>query len=358
MSKSRAEQRTLPTHGASTLPSVEIDSYNIELEDEDGYIGDKANKGAFQEILEEVRAALRASGEDPLGDRKSKDISKKKLEVLLAKGDAEEAAVVQSAIEGFAQQLAGVIKRLLRLKAWRDTGLIVVGGGFRASRVGELAIARAGILLKAGETPIELQLIHNDPDEAGLIGAAHLLPAWMLDGHDAILAVDVGGTNIRTGLVELNLTKAKDLSKARVQDMQLWRHLDEDDLKRDEAVDQLTNMVTGLIKAADKNALRLAPVIGIGCPGLIEEDGSIARGAQNLPGNWESSKFNLPNAVRAAIPRIGDHETIIVMHNDAVVQGLSELPHVEGARHWGVLTIGTGLGNARFSARHDGKVKR
>ena len=68
--------------------------------------------------------------------------------------------------------------------------------------------------------------------------------------------------------------------------MQLWRHSDEDDLKRDEAVDELTNMLTGLIKATDKNGLRLAPVIGIGCPGLIEEDGSIARGAQNLPGNW------------------------------------------------------------------------
>ncbi len=322
------------------------------------FIGDKASNGAFRKILEEVREALRASGEDPLGDKESNEISKKKLDELLAKGDAEAAAVVQSAIEGFAQQLAGVIKRLLRLKAWRDTGLIVVGGGFRASRVGELAVARAGILLKAEETPVELQLIHNDPDEAGLIGAAHLLPAWMLDGHDAILAVDVAGTNIRTGLVELNLTKAKNLLKARVQDMQLWRHSDEDDLKRDEAVDELTNMLTGLIKATDKNGLRLAPVIGIGCPGLIEEDGSIARGAQNLPGNWESSKFNLPNAVRDAIPQIGDHETIIVMHNDAVVQGLSELPHVEGPKRWGVLTIGTGLGNARFSVRQDGKVER
>jgi hypothetical protein len=41
---------------------------------------------------------------------------------------------------------------------------------------------------------------------------------------------------------------------------------------------------------------------------------------------------------------------MVVMHNDAVVQGLSELPYVE-AKRWGVLTIGTGLGNARFSMR-------
>ena len=31
--------------------------------------------------------------------------------------------------------------------------------------------------------------------------------------------------------------------------------------------------------------------------------------------------------------------------------GLSEIPFMEDMRHWGILTIGTGLGNARFSRR-------
>jgi hypothetical protein len=53
-----------------------------------------------------------------------------------------------------------------------------------------------------------------------------------------------------------------------------------------------------------------------------------ARGAQNLPGNWESSKFRLPREIRSAIPASGDHETMVVMHNDALVQGVSELPHM------------------------------
>jgi hypothetical protein len=79
---------------------------------------------------------------------------------------------------------------------------------------------------------------------------------------------------------------------------------------------------------------------------------TIARGAQNLPGNWESTRFKLPDRIREAIPRIGDHETMVVMHNDAVVQGLSELPYAQRRKHWGVLTIGTGLGNASFSTRH------
>ena len=51
------------------------------------------------------------------------------------------------------------------------------------------------------------------------------------------------------------------------------------------------------------------------------------------------------------IPTIGEHETSIVLHNDAVVHGLSEIPFMQDVAHWGILTIGTGLGNARFSNR-------
>lgn len=36
------------------------------------------------------------------------------------------------------------------------------------------------------------------------------------------------------------------------------------------------------------------------------------------------------------------------MHNDAVVQGLSELPFMRDVKRWAVLTIGTGLGNASY----------
>jgi hypothetical protein len=39
------------------------------------------------------------------------------------------------------------------------------------------------------------------------------------------------------------------------------------------------------------------------------------------------------------------------MHNDAVLQGLSELPYLDGTGEWAVLTIGTGLGNAKFTLR-------
>ncbi|MDU1696002.1 MAG: ROK family protein, partial [Bradyrhizobium sp.] len=52
-------------HGAARLPSVEIDSFNIEIKDEDGFLGDRASKGAFRKILERWRKPLRKSGKDP-----------------------------------------------------------------------------------------------------------------------------------------------------------------------------------------------------------------------------------------------------------------------------------------------------
>jgi predicted NBD/HSP70 family sugar kinase len=342
---------TVTTHGASRLPSVEVDSYNVELKDDEGFLGDRASRGAFRQIIENWRKPLRKSGHDPFGDEASDEISKKKLDALLSEGDLEAAAVVQGAIEDFAQELALVIRRFLKLKAWRDAERIAVGGGFRASRVGELAIGRAGLILKADKVAIDLQPIRHDPDEAGLIGSAHLAPRWMFEAHDAILAVDIGGTNIRAGVVALNLKKAANLSKAAVWKFELWRHGEEKKVKREAAIKELVGMLEELIARAGKEGLKLAPFIGVGCPGIIEADGTIDRGAQNLPGNWESSRFNLPQALHEGIPTIGEHDTLVLLHNDAVVQGLSQAPFMTDVTHWGALTIGTGLGNACFTNR-------
>jgi predicted NBD/HSP70 family sugar kinase len=175
----------------------------------------------------------------------------------------------------------------------------------------------------------------------------------MFKGHDSLVAVDIGGTNIRAGVVALNLKKAADLSRAEVWKRELWRHRDEDPVpSREEAIERLVEMLESLIEKAEAAELKLAPFLGVACPGKIESDGAISKGGQNLPGNWESSRFNLPRSLVAAIPRIGDHETMVVMHNDAVVQGLSQVPFMQDVTDWGVLTIGTGLGNACFTNRN------
>ena len=196
----------------------------------------------------------------------------------------------------------------------------------------------------------DLHPIRHAPDHAGLIGSIHLVPAWILAGHDSILAVDIGGSNIRAGIVEFHSKKKKDLSDADVHRLELWRHSD-DAPKREDAVERLIEFLLDLVKRADKDGLTLAPFIGIGCPGVIRADGSIERGGQNLPGNWEAKGFNLPQRLREALPTIGDHDTVVLMHNDAVVQGLSELPWMQDVKHWAVMTIGTGLGNAHFTNR-------
>src|SRR5436189_619104 len=337
-------------HGATRLPSVEVDSFNIGLKDDDGFLGDRASKGAFRKILDTLRKPLKKNGDDPLGKKSAGEIAKSELDEVLVGDDVAAAALVHGAIEEFAQELAYVTGRFLKTKAWADTERIVVGGGFRESRVGELAIARTDFILKAEDFDVDLVPIRFHPDDAGLLGTLHLAPSWIFEGHDSILAVDIGGTNIRCGVVETRWKKAPDLSKADVWKSELWRHAD-DEPTREGAVKRLVKMLKDLIGAAEAEGLKLAPFIGIACPGVINEDGSIATGAQNLPGNWESSKFNLPASLVEAIPVIGDHDTAVLMHNDGLVQGLSEAPYMHDVERWGVLTIGTGLGNARFTNR-------
>ena len=71
-------------------------------------------------------------------------------------------------------------------------------------------------------------------------------------------------------------------------------------------------------------------------------------------------------AVQAAARECGEEAGLVValdadpfvhadhffMHNDGVVQGLSEVPYMQDVKRWGVLTIGTGLGNARYTNRN------
>ncbi len=336
-------------HGAQELPSVIVTSYNLEIRDADGFLGDKASRSAFMDHLAELRSHLAENGEDPLA-KAGKTPSKSELDKLLTEGEAREAALVLSAVERFAQSLAFVIRRFLRQKAWSPVERIVVGGGFRQSRIGELAIARAGIILQTEGYTIELVPVRHHPDEAGLVGSAHLAPKWIFEAYDSLVAVDIGGSNIRAGIVELRQDKASDLSKARVWETELWRHADEEP-SREQAVKRLGKMLREQIGHAAKEGLRVAPFIGVGCPGLIEPDGAIDRGAQNLPGNWSSSRFNLVESIREMAPEIGEHDTVVTMHNDAVVQGLSELPFMQDVEHWAVLTIGTGLCNASFQNR-------
>src|SRR4051812_41628927 len=86
-------------HGATRLPSVDVDSYNIELKDDDGFLGDRASKGAFRKILDSLRKPLKKNGEDPLGNKSAEAIAKSALDEALVGDDVGAAALVHGAIE-------------------------------------------------------------------------------------------------------------------------------------------------------------------------------------------------------------------------------------------------------------------
>src|SRR6185295_19143997 len=178
-----ADTMTAPAigkHGATLLPAVEVDSYNIELRDDEGFLGDRASRRAFHALLENWRKPLRKLDSDPFGDTPSDELSRPKLDEILKEGkDLEAIAFIQSAVEEYAQELALVVRRFLKAKAWEGTERIAMGGGFRESHIGEQAIARADLILKADGIKVGLVPIHNAPDEAALIGSLHLAPAWI-----------------------------------------------------------------------------------------------------------------------------------------------------------------------------------
>ncbi len=336
-------------HGMHTLDAVRIAGYNLEVRDGDDFVGDRASQSAFRAVLEGWRQRRRAHGRaDPFGAKASRALSKKRLDKALCSDPATEAGdLVRGAIEDFAVELTQVIQRFMRQKSWQGVQRIVVGGGFPESEVGERAILQAAALCDVQELPVQLGRICHDTDDAGLIGWVHLAPAHFIEHYDALLALDIGGTNVRCGVVRFRRDKAKDLSRADVVWRDKWRHAD-DKPSRTALVDRLAKLLHKGVAYAERKELKLAPFVGIACPGLIREDGTIARGTQNLPGDWESDTFHLPTALRERLPVIDKAPVQVLMHNDAVVQGLSELPFMQDVKRWAVLTIGTGLGNASY----------
>ena len=339
-------------HGARDLACLRLDSYNLELQEDGGFVGDRVRSKAFAAVLDTLRDQRRQTGADPLGEVSSRD--RPALDALLNENGSIAAELVKQAIEIYACAFADVVRRFLADEAWHGTERIAVGGGLRENRIGEEAIRRAEAWLNSSGQTVELRPIRSDPDEAALLGAVHLCPSELLNGCEGMLAVDIGGSNLRAGVVLLNRHQATDFSASKVLLREHWRHGAEP-VGRDATVDRLNGMLKKLVQQAEEAGVRLAPFVGLGCPGEIRSDGAITGGAQNLPGNWEAADFNLPERVRAALPVIDSRETVVVLHNDAVVQGLSELPFMRDVSRWGILTIGTGLGNARFTNTSHGK---
>lgn len=93
-----------------------------------------------------------------------------------------------------------------------------------------------------------------------------------------------------------------------------------------------------------------APIMHSSCIPAVARLAEMTRSLVQL-GDGQEDEFNLVSALRDRLPRIDGHDPTILIHNDAVVRGVSELPKMGDVSRWGVLTIGTGLGNARIINR-------
>jgi hypothetical protein len=330
---------------AEPRAEVRISGYGAKLPDPekiDNFLGDRVSGRAFVKAFQKhcKRCRLAIMKKPTEGD----------IERLLEDGDSDEERAVRDVAVAFGESLAEVIQQFLKWSYWKKTDRIIIGGGMAARHVGDIAIHAAQARLMKGHPRLELERIHHHPDEAGLVGSVHLIPASRTSGKDGLLAVDIGGSKVRCGIVEFGERKSGLLADARVWRIEVWRHA-KARASRGKLVKMIAEMLEALIKEADKAEFRLSPLVRVGVPGDIDEDGYILSGAHNLPGNWEDRKFNLPAELASRLPEIGGEPASVSIHNDAVIQGLAELPFVRDVRRWGILTIGSGLGNAHFVNR-------
>jgi hypothetical protein len=334
---------TLPAHAPALFRGLRLDAYSLDLPEGEGQMGDRASHQAFDAILAAWRKRARQGrGRDPFGGTEQPD--RDELDAALEGGAPEAAGVVHAAIEDYAGALAAVVRRFLLLPEWQGTQRILVGGGLRAARIGEVAVTRAAAMLRSAGLGVRLAPIRHDPDEAGMLGAARLLPLEMLQACDAVLAADLGGTSFRAGVVLPRLGVAPELAAAGLWRRRVWTHAEER-VDRAAAVGRLAGMLADLAGEAASAGLSLAPVVAVGLPGAIDAEGRLRRGAENLPGDWHAAEFRPAQALSRLLPL---HPPVL-LHNDAVCQGLSEAPFLRDVARWGVLTVGTGLGNARFT---------
>ena len=242
---------TLPSiaaHGAMRLPSVELDSYNVELKDDEGFIGDRASKGAFRDIIENWRKSLRKAGDDPIGDEPSEDITKKELDTLLAQGDREAAGIVHGAIEDFSQEFALVIRRYPQAQGLE---------GHRAHR-GRRRLSRQpgrrtrdrphrrhpqGRRNRHRSRSDPQRSRRGRPDRRGASRAGLDVQGSRSDPRRRHRRHQYPRRRRASSICK----KAADLSKAAVWKFELWRHGDEEDVKREHAINNLVDMLKGLI---------------------------------------------------------------------------------------------------------------
>ncbi|WP_279479676.1 ROK family protein [Aureimonas sp. SK2] len=313
----------------------------------EAFIGDLASGSEFRRILSRERKKVPAEDEPPFGWQRTKDIDGNDLEAALTARDGEaEAVVIERALDAFTDHFASVLLRFLVTDSWKGTRRIVCGGGLMEGELGAELLRRADERMRRHHPDLEMRRLHHPPDVAGMVGWAYAAPRDALAQGDGFVAVDIGGTNVRWGIVRIDRTPAE-RDRLTVAHHEKWCHADED-VDREHMVGRIADGVGSMRALAAADGIRLAPFVGLSCPGVIRPEGRLESGGQNLPGDWSESGFDLPHEVAARLEPIEAREPLVMLHNDAVIQALSDVPRMRDVERWAAVTLGTGLGNCSF----------
>lgn len=323
---------------------VAVRCYSVGLADpehRDGtiFLGDRARAAALYAILEEQRR-LACTRIDARWHRGlAGPIDADAVDSWLRSGETPVRDVILEAACLFGCRLSRVMRGFLATAPWQGVERIVVGGGLAGRQVGRIAISVARGLMAAESPAVDVVGIALDPDEAALVGSIWLVDPALLAGCETMLAVDLGGTKVRVGLLEL--AQLAD-GRVGVRDKQVWRHT-ETVRTRDGLIDGLAEMIDETrgepaARASGRHRLSGPHRARWRHPGRHPEPSGRLVG----PG------FNLLQALQTRLFKANGGSFDVDLHNDAVAQGLSALPAMRDVRTWAVVTTGTGLGNAVF----------
>ena len=134
------------------------------------------------------------------------------------------------------------------------------------------------------------------------------------------------------------MNKKGDLSKAAVAKLIHWRHAD-DKPSREQAISRLAGMIQELVDYAGDKKLKLAPFLGIGLSGSDQLTTAPSppppppppprsRAARICPAIGRARSSTSRPALRRSCPGSTVTKSSRSFTNDAVVQGLSEVPRM------------------------------
>jgi hypothetical protein len=55
---------------------------------------------------------------------------------------------------------------------------------------------------------------------------------------------------------------------------------------------------------------------------------------------------------------MGDHDTVVALHNGIVLRGLSQDSFMRDVHHWGIVSVAEDRGEARFTNYHEALEKK